>query len=179
MIRAALMSAALLAAPAFADDAEDFADLIADFEAHELANSPIRAGREGDLDAAARWPDVSPESALEDEAAEAAFLERLEAINVDALATNDQVSHAVLDYVLRFRVELAPFDMERMSFTNDSASSPRRLIPRPRYARATRRKPRPGLSASTESGITSRPMPNGWKAALRTVFHSRPTFCPA
>ena len=120
MIRAALMSAALLAAPAFADDAEDFADLIADFEAHELANSPIRAGREGDLDAAARWPDVSPESALEDEAAEAAFLERLEAINVDALATNDQVSHAVLDYVLRFRVELAPFDMERMSFTNDS-----------------------------------------------------------
>jgi len=120
MIRAALLSAALLAAPALADDAEDFADLIADFEAFELSNSPIRAGREGDMDAAARWPDVTPETALINEAAEAAFLERLDAIDASVLASNDQISHAVLDYVLRFRVELAPFDMERMSFTNDS-----------------------------------------------------------
>lgn len=120
MIRAALALCLFAAAPVLADEAEDFADLIADFEAHELANDPIQAGRDGDLAAAARWPDVSPETALANEAAEAGFLERLEAIDASALPASDQVNHAVLDYLLRFRVELAPFDMERLSFTNDS-----------------------------------------------------------
>ena len=119
MIRAAL-AFMLFASPALADEAEDFAALVADFEAHELANDPVQAGRDGDLAAAARWPDVTPETVLANEAAEAEFLARLEAIDASALPENDQVSHAVLDYLLRFRVELAPFDLERLSFTNDS-----------------------------------------------------------
>jgi len=120
MIRAALTLSLIATAPVLADAEEDFADLVADFEAHELAGNPIQAGREGDLAAAAQWPDPSAETALANEVAEAEFLERLEAIDASALPENDQVSYAVLDYVLRYRVELAPFDMERIPFTNDS-----------------------------------------------------------
>lgn len=42
--------------------AERFAALVADFDAHERAHDPITAGRRGDLEALARWPDGSPEA---------------------------------------------------------------------------------------------------------------------
>lgn len=123
MIRSALAAAAVLTLPAafaWADDAEDFAALVEDFEAHEAAGDPVGEGRDGDRAAARRWADLSTASVEARDAAELAFLERLEAIDPDALPENDQVSYAVLDYVLRYRVELAPFEMQRIPFTNDS-----------------------------------------------------------
>lgn len=100
--------------------ADDFDCLVADFEAHELAHDPIRAGEQGDLDAAGRWPDRSP-GRLEDKlASEAEFLERLEAIEVDALDESESITYAMLDYLLRSRLALAEFEPQRMSFTNDS-----------------------------------------------------------
>ena len=122
MFRTALtllaLGACLLATPALM--ASDFDRLVIDFEAHELAFDPIRAGEQGDLDAAARWPDQSPDRLAEKLASEILFHERLQAIPVDTLDENDAVSHAVLDYLLSSRLELAPFEPRRVGFTNDS-----------------------------------------------------------
>ncbi|HAQ34186.1 MAG TPA: DUF885 domain-containing protein, partial [Alphaproteobacteria bacterium] len=81
---------------------------------------PVGEGRDGDREAARRWADLSSATVESRNAAELAFLDRLEAIEADNLAENDQVSYAVLDYLLRYRVELAPFQMERVPFSNDS-----------------------------------------------------------
>ncbi|MCW5724413.1 MAG: DUF885 domain-containing protein [Maricaulaceae bacterium] len=126
MLRAAIAAAILFTAPAAAGPAEDFAELVADFEAHERANNPVRAGRDGDREAARRWADESFEAVAARAAASAAFLDRLNAIPAAALDQNGQVSHAVLDYLLRSRVELAPFEGDRIPFSNDSGffSSP-------------------------------------------------------
>ena len=134
---ASLLALSLVAAPAFAETygaaapkrvgmtaqespSEAFTALIEDFEAFEHENSPRARARGGDLDAAGEWSDVSPASLGAQAAAEAGFLARLEAIDSDALDENDQISYAVLDYTLRFRVELAPFDEMRVPFQNDS-----------------------------------------------------------
>jgi uncharacterized protein (DUF885 family) len=120
------VSQAVSDAPAIPDEAVDaqpseaFAALVADFEAFELANSPGERGRRGDLVAAGQWADISPETLAAQFAAEAGFLARLDAIDGAALAQSDQVSHAVLDYILRFRTELAPFNEARIAFNSDS-----------------------------------------------------------
>ena len=115
LLRAILVSGLLFSAPAFADDAEDFQSLIADFEAHENRDDP-----EENPETAGRWGDLSPERLAEDRAADATFLERLEAINEDNLPGDQIVNFATLDYLLRFRVELAQYDMQRAPFSNDS-----------------------------------------------------------
>ncbi len=97
-----------------------FAQLVEDFEAFEHENSPGARARDGDLEAAGEWFDVSPESLAARTEAEAGFLERLEAIDDTELDENDATSYAVLDYILRFRVELAPFAEMRAPFQNDS-----------------------------------------------------------
>tara|TARA_R110002073_G_scaffold5409_1_gene33322 strand:+ start:41147 stop:43015 length:1869 start_codon:yes stop_codon:yes gene_type:complete len=99
---------------------ESFASLVADFEAFELANNPGERGRRGDLEAAGQWSDISPETLAAQFAAEATFLDRLDGIDAAGLSQSDQVSHAVLDYILRFRTELAPFDEARIAFNSDS-----------------------------------------------------------
>lgn len=115
MLRALLISGLLFSAPVLADDAEDFQSLIADFEAHENRDDP-----DENPDAAGRWGDLSPERYTEDRAADEAFLERLEAIDENNLPAGEIVNFATLDYLLRFRVELAQFDMQRAPFSNDS-----------------------------------------------------------
>lgn len=98
----------------------DFDALVADFEAFELERNPISAGRRGDLEAAGRWPDPSPEAVSARREANATFHARLQAIDAAALDDNRQVSYAVLGYRLGSAVELAAFDPERLPFTNDS-----------------------------------------------------------
>lgn len=115
MLRALLVCGLILTAPALADDAEDFEALIADFETHETRDDP-----EENPDAAGRWADLSPEALAEAREAEADFLARLEAIDADALPEDQAVNYATMDYVLRFRVELAQYDMQRAPFSNDS-----------------------------------------------------------
>jgi len=110
----------LLAVPAAADVEEQFARLVEDFEAHELAADPIRAGRKGDIEAAARWPDNSFEAVQARRQASAGFLERLKAIPASELPESGQISHAVMDYLLSFRQEMAAFEPLRVGFTNDS-----------------------------------------------------------
>ncbi|MFT6660368.1 MAG: hypothetical protein ACJA0K_000341 [Maricaulis maris] len=111
-----------------------FNALIEDFEAFEHENSPGARARDGDLEAAGQWYDVSEASLDAQATAEANFLQRLEAIDAAALDDNERISHAVLDYILRFRVELAPFDEARRPFNNDSG-----FFSAPSYASASTR----------------------------------------
>lgn len=127
------------AAPATMDTArpetaQALAALIEDFEAFELENSPGQRARRGDVEAMSQWPDISPEAQAADAAQEAAFLERLEAIDRSGLDRSDRVSYDVLDYILRFRVELAPFNTSRTPFLNDSG-----FFTAPTYAAASTR----------------------------------------
>jgi len=99
---------------------QQFDALVADYEAWQAEQDPIRTGRRGDLEAAARWPDAAPAAVEARRATERTFLSRLEQIDADALTGNNPISHAVLNYVLRSDVALAEFDPERAPFVNDS-----------------------------------------------------------
>jgi uncharacterized protein (DUF885 family) len=112
----------------------DFDALVADFEAFELANDPSERARQGDLAAAREWTDLSAETLGGQLAAEAAFLERLGEIDASSLPASDQISYAVLDYILRFRVELGAYDGMRMPFNSDSG-----FFHSPSYAAASTR----------------------------------------
>jgi uncharacterized protein (DUF885 family) len=125
---------------------EAFATLVTDFEAFELANNPEERGHRGDLEAAGQWADITAEAQAGQFAADAAFLERLDAIDAAALSQTDQVSHAVLDYILRFRTELAPFGEARIAFNSDSG-----FFFWPSYAAASAR---PRTIAEGEAWIT-------------------------
>jgi uncharacterized protein (DUF885 family) len=120
LFRVVLLSALLLFGCVEPEGPTAFEELIDDFEAHELAHDPERQARDGDLEAARVWPDISPEATATKVEAEEGFLERLQAIDRSALPSNDQVSYDVLEYVLTFRVELAPFQTQRAPFTNDT-----------------------------------------------------------
>tara|TARA_R110002095_G_scaffold99032_3_gene87075 strand:- start:2666 stop:4540 length:1875 start_codon:yes stop_codon:yes gene_type:complete len=138
-----------MAAPEAAADADAsaaFAALVSEFEAFELANNPDERGRRGDLEAAGQWGDFSAETLAAQFADEAAFLERLDGIDAAALSQTDQVSHAVLDYILRFRTELAPFGEARIAFNSDSG-----FFFWPSYAAASAR---PRTIAEGEAWIT-------------------------
>ena len=125
---------------------EAFTSLVEDFENFEHNNSPASRARDGDLDAAGEWFDVSPEALAAQAETEAGFLERLETIDPSGLNANDQISHAVLDYILRFRVELAPFDEMRAPFRNDSG-----FFTAPSYAASSTR---PRTIARAEAWVT-------------------------
>jgi len=97
-----------------------FEALVDDYEQWRAANNPIRAGRRGDLEAAARWPDPSFEAVAARRAAERGFKRRLDGIDVQALSQANRASHAVLDYLLETAVTMAAFEPERTPFVNDS-----------------------------------------------------------
>lgn len=105
---------------ASAEPGAAFAALVADYEAWRKAVDPIRAGRDGDLEAAARWPDPSFAAVERRHRAEREFLERLRAIDSAHLTPTDATSYTVLSYLLETAVEMAPFRPERVPFVNDS-----------------------------------------------------------
>ncbi len=115
----------MLSMPVAASEPQEEADatfdaLVVDYEQWQEDHNPIRAGRRGDLEATMRWPEASPEAVQSRRAAEREFLDRLSAIEVEALSGIRPESHAVLGYLLRSSVRLAGFEPERMPFVNDS-----------------------------------------------------------
>jgi uncharacterized protein (DUF885 family) len=112
----------LIAGPAVAAGQADrtLDRLIADYETWRLTENPIEAGRRGNLEAQARWPQAGPAAVDRRRARSRQFLARLEAIDPAALAPADRTSYVVLDYLLGSSVARAPFDEERMPFVNDS-----------------------------------------------------------
>ncbi|MEQ8404839.1 MAG: DUF885 domain-containing protein [Oceanicaulis sp.] len=113
-------AAALLAAPAFAEPVEDFEALIAEYEAFNEARNVISRGRQGDLEAAAQWPDNSADAVAERDAAMAAFAERLEEIDRAALPQDEHANYAVLAYLLDSATAIDGEMSAMIPFTNDS-----------------------------------------------------------
>lgn len=109
-----------VSAPAVADPADDFAALIEAYEAHNEARNVINRARQGDLSAAAQWPDMSPEAVAAHDLALAGFLETLEGIDPDALPASDQASYAVLSYLLETSAAIPASRSALTPFTNDS-----------------------------------------------------------
>lgn len=100
--------------------AERFDALVTAVDSFDLANDPIRAGRKGDREALRRLPVVTPEADAERAAANEEFLERLRSIERSELPEEERLNYDLLEWMLGWRVELAPFDGERIPFTNDS-----------------------------------------------------------
>ena len=105
---------------ALADPAQDFAALIADYEAHEAARDVITRGRRGDLEAAAVWPDASFEAVAAHDRAMADFLVRLEGVDPGALPDDQAASYAVLAYLLESAAAVPATRKALTPFTNDS-----------------------------------------------------------
>ena len=97
-----------------------FAALIADYEAFSAEQNVIQRGRRGDLEAAARWPDMSLEAVEARDAAMLGFKARLDAIDPDTLPPVDKTSHAVLAYLLDSAVAIPQTKRAMIPFTNDS-----------------------------------------------------------
>lgn len=97
-----------------------FTDLVTDYEAFAASEDLIRRGRDGDLDAASRWPDASLEAVQARDAVYEAFQRRLAAIDPEPLDTVDRASHAVLAYVLDSAVAIPGETSAMLPFTNDS-----------------------------------------------------------
>jgi len=116
----AVLALVISSVAAAAGPQEDFAALVSDYEAFNNERDVMTRGRRGDLDAASRWPDNSPEALAEADAALAGFYQRLQTIDASALDSSSQVSHAVLDYLLGSAVELPQSQRALIAFTNDS-----------------------------------------------------------
>jgi len=123
-MRAWWIAAALAAVAGLAESDQTihdgFDELVAEYERFRAESDPIRSGRRGDLSAAARWPDASRQAVAARNRREAEFLARLDEIDPGALDSNREASYIVLDYLLRSATRLAPFEPERIPFTNDS-----------------------------------------------------------
>ena len=108
-----------LGGPAMAQE-EKLNLLIGDVRAFDLRENPVLAGREGDVAALSRWPDVRPHARHRRAAINARFAKRLAAINTSHLAAGAKVNAELLDFVLHDRLARARFDEAAMPFTNDS-----------------------------------------------------------
>ena len=108
-----------LGGPAMAQE-EKLNLLIGDVRAFDLRENPVLAGREGDVAALSRWPDVRPHARHRRAAINERFAKRLAAINTSHLAAGAKVNADLLDFVLHDRLARAQFDEAAMPFTNDS-----------------------------------------------------------
>ncbi|MDQ7019231.1 MAG: DUF885 family protein [Robiginitomaculum sp.] len=108
-----------LGGPALAQE-EKLNILIGDVRAFDLRENPVLAGREGDVAALSRWPDVRPHARARRAAINARFAKRLAAINTSRLDAGAKVNADLLDFVLHDRLARARFDEAAMPFTNDS-----------------------------------------------------------
>jgi uncharacterized protein (DUF885 family) len=117
LILAALLAAAMPAAPAFATPAEDLSRLLAEHWQWYLRNDPVTATRLGVRDHDDRLPDISLE-ASDREAREAqGFLDRLNAISPEALSPADRTNHALLRRNLTEQIERNRFGQRMVMYS--------------------------------------------------------------
>ncbi len=94
--------------------------LIKDLEAADLANDPISAGEQGDREALRLLPDVSLERVEAQRAETTEFLSRHAQLAMRPMTQAERLNYDLLGFTLRQRQRLAPFDNDRIPFTNDS-----------------------------------------------------------
>ncbi|HLT90523.1 MAG TPA: DUF885 domain-containing protein [Woeseiaceae bacterium] len=112
-----LLTLVVLLAPAYAaaGPAEDLARLLADAWAWELRENPVRASRLGERRYDDRWRDMSLAAIERREREQRAFMERLRAIDPEALGDEDRLNYELFRRQLendldafRFRTYLMP-----------------------------------------------------------------------
>lgn len=106
-----LFALSLVTGCASMQPAHEFDAVVADYEA--MNDGPFDADDNG-------WSDVSAERAQAQRRETAALYQRLQSVDATRLDDGRQVSHAVLNYLLRSQVELGEFPEERLPFLNDS-----------------------------------------------------------
>lgn len=120
MRRLLIVLAFLLAAPpALADDAALNA-LVTDFDAYDLSQDPVTAGREGDRKALSRLADVSPGADVLRRSRYEELTARLATIDPAGLSPAARLNRDVLVWTLDRRLKSLAFDEARMPFTSDS-----------------------------------------------------------
>jgi uncharacterized protein (DUF885 family) len=106
----------IMAGPASAQATDSFAAVLRDYEAVGRSADPVGAGRRGDLEAARRWPDVSPAAVAARNAQYLALKKRLGALPPAAADAADTVDRGLLANRLDMAVEASAFDEERIPF---------------------------------------------------------------
>jgi uncharacterized protein (DUF885 family) len=96
--------------------ADDIASIVRDFDAYGRTQDPIRAAQRGDLAAARRWPDDTPQAVVERRTALLGFQQRLQAIAPRGLAPDDALNRELLVDRVALALEGLGFDEERMPF---------------------------------------------------------------
>ncbi len=94
--------------------------LIEDLRSFDLRENPGLAGREGDVEALAKWGDASPAAQKRRNTANADFAKRLAAIDQSVLAADAKVNAGLLNHILNDRIMRSRFDEAALPFTNDS-----------------------------------------------------------
>lgn len=93
--------------------------LVSDYEAWNLAQSPISAGQNGDRAALSKLPDVTPAAEAARKAALEGFRTRLEAIPVASLDEADRLNRAFLARIIGDQLIAIGFDTGRFAFSSD------------------------------------------------------------
>lgn len=94
--------------------------LIDDIETYDIQSDPIQAGSEGDKQALRKLPDVSVQADRARQEKNQSFLERHKALADVQRGAEETLNYKLLGFVLEQRAKLAPYDMARIPFTNDS-----------------------------------------------------------
>jgi uncharacterized protein (DUF885 family) len=94
--------------------------LFADEWEHRLREFPLMATRVGDPRFNDRLPDVSPQAHARREQANRAFATRLQEIDRDALSEADRINYDAFAFMLRHRLDGAPFRDWRVPLNSDS-----------------------------------------------------------
>ncbi|WP_164118896.1 DUF885 domain-containing protein [Sphingorhabdus sp. Alg239-R122] len=108
------------ASPAAARQAEDLQNVIDDYWAYVLKESPVFASSLGIDDYADKVASATLESAARQAEANAAFLARVKAIPTDSLDANDRVNYGILRRSLEEAVEADTYGQRAINFTNRS-----------------------------------------------------------
>lgn len=94
--------------------------LIDEVSAFDLANNPIAAGNDGDMQALSKMPDISKNTSRVRHEQNKKHLKRINAILQQELLPSDRINADLLHYMLSNRVARGDFDTSTMPFSNDS-----------------------------------------------------------
>ena len=131
---AVLVLAAGLVGPVQAQDtaaaeqarvSQELARIIADYETWAAGEDPWTAGSEGDRSALSRLPDASRAGELARREPLGRFRDRLAAVDVTGLSSDDQLNHALLSRSIALDLERIDLDRGRLAF--DSEGGPETL----------------------------------------------------
>ncbi|MEX6634469.1 DUF885 domain-containing protein [Hyphococcus lacteus] len=114
------VSAAAFSLSAYAAPADDLDALFDDYWSNEMEEFPFNATYSGVSGFERDVPSVAPADQARRRAEAEAFLARLNAINVNALDPDQQVSAQLLAFILKHDVALSVFDSWRIPFLADT-----------------------------------------------------------